>query len=104
MSEKWYLRSYKDGDAHYCDGVNEDDTVTARCGRTFLPETQLFGEGPAVVRPPVDPLQACPKCVAEGNTTDPDGAAVRGLIDALSSPRSQRSTRKRFRSWSERMD
>jgi hypothetical protein len=64
VSEKWYLRSQNDGDAHHCDRVNDDGTVTARCGLTFLPERRLFGEGPAVVRPPVDPIQACPQCRA----------------------------------------
>ena len=101
MSEKWYLRSYTDGDAHHCDQINDDGTVTARCGLAFLPERRLFGEGPAVVRPPVDPIQACPECRTAGTKTeDPDGVAVRGLIETLSSPRSRRPARKRFRFWS----
>ncbi|MFY9808275.1 MAG: hypothetical protein WAK86_13540 [Pseudonocardiaceae bacterium] len=105
MSEKWYLRSTdnSDGDAHHCDRVNDDGTVTARCGLTFLPERRLFGDGPAVVRPPVDPIQGCPQCRAAGEQTeDPDGVAVRGLIEALSSPRSPRPLRKRFRLWTKK--
>ena len=103
MSEKWYLRSLNDGDAHHCDRVNDDGTVTARCGLTFLPERRLFGEGPAVVRPPVDPIQACPQCRAAGEkTADPDGVAVQSLIATLSSPRSQRWTWRRFRLWTKK--
>jgi hypothetical protein len=68
--EKWYLRSYKDGDAH-CGPMNQDGTVTGRCGLTFIPERRLFGEGPAFVRPPVDPLQACPSCAAAEPKADP---------------------------------
>ena len=34
--QKWYLRSYDNGDTH--PGlVNTDTTVTARCGMTFVP-------------------------------------------------------------------
>lgn len=100
--EKWYLRSYTDGDTH-CGRVSVDAMVSARCGVTFAPLPRLFGEGPAVVRPPIDPVAACPACAAAGEKTenaDPDGVAVAGLVETLSSPR---SPRKRFRLWPKRM-
>jgi hypothetical protein len=56
-----------------------------------------------VVRPPVDPIQACPQCrAAEKKTNDPDGVAVQSLIETLSSPRSPRPRRKRFRLWTKK--
>ena len=68
-----------------------------RCGVTFIPERRPFGEGPAVVRPPVDPVAACPTCVAAGRKTEgSDGVAVAGLVETLSAPR---PPRKRFRLW-----
>ncbi|MGH3548900.1 MAG: hypothetical protein ACRDQU_12480 [Pseudonocardiaceae bacterium] len=98
--DRWYLRSYKDGDAHYGHAggdIDDDGMVTARCGLTFRPQQQLFGAGPAFVRPPVDALQACPGCRAAQSTAgtdrepDPDGSAVLGLIETLNSPRKKRN-------------
>jgi hypothetical protein len=83
--DRWYLRSFKDGEAHY-GRINEDAMVTARCGLTFVPQPRLFGKGPAFARPPVDPLQACPKCRTTATHADTDGAEVQGLIEILSSP------------------
>ncbi|MGH3522759.1 MAG: hypothetical protein ACRDU4_07995 [Mycobacterium sp.] len=92
--DRWYLRSYKDGDAHYGQASDIDDgMVTARCGLTFRPQQQLFGAGPAFVRPPVDAPRACPGCRAAQPTAgtdrepDPDGSAVLSLIETLQSPR-----------------
>ncbi len=49
--DKWYLRSDKDGDAHYgqATGTNGGMVVTARCGLMFRPLRELFGDGAVVV-------------------------------------------------------
>lgn len=98
VSEKWYLRSHDgQGDAHR-GHLSNDDTVTALCGATFRPVSRLFGKGPAFLRPPVDPVQACPACRSTygeiSRSDDADGAAVLGLIDTLSSPGSNKHRQK----------
>ncbi|MGH3548902.1 MAG: hypothetical protein ACRDQU_12490 [Pseudonocardiaceae bacterium] len=98
--DRWYARSPKEGDTHYgysADYVIEDSTdphddgivVTARCGVMFRPQRPLFDDNPLFGRDSVDPLQACPRCRAAGLAPtcdpDPDGAAVRDLIETLNS-------------------
>lgn len=88
--EKWYLRSDADGDAHR-GYLNDDNTVTGACGVKFTPQPRMFGKGPTVLRPPLDPRQACPSCqrpALRQNSVDEerDGAAIRNLTERLSSP------------------
>ncbi|MGH3924471.1 MAG: hypothetical protein ACRDS9_14585 [Pseudonocardiaceae bacterium] len=50
----WFVASLRDEDTHLgAEVVN--DTVTARCGRSFRPLTRLRGSPP-------DPPQTCPTC------------------------------------------
>lgn len=81
---QWYVRSAGRTDAHY-GALAMDDTVLAKCGLMFRPQPQLFGDGPTVLAPPVDPVRCCAQCVAaEQDTRQPEeGAAVADLIEIL---------------------
>ncbi|MBV8995198.1 MAG: hypothetical protein JO287_16210 [Pseudonocardiales bacterium] len=81
---RWYVRSAGHTDAHY-GALAMDGTVLAVCGLSFRPQPHMFGDGPAVLAPPVDPVRCCPQCVAAGQDTRhaEEGAAVAELIHTL---------------------
>jgi hypothetical protein len=78
----WCLRSYKDEDTHY-GRLADDGVVAALHGLRFTPMRRLFEEGPAVVHPSVEPLQACPAC-RDALHPGSDGAPMRPLSAAWS--------------------
>lgn len=85
---RWYVRSAGRTDAHY-GALAMDGTVLAKCGLGFRPQPHMFGDGPAVLTPPVDPARCCPDCQAAADTTPAqdtgakEGAAVADLIQTL---------------------
>ncbi|MGH3796018.1 MAG: hypothetical protein ACRDS0_38670 [Pseudonocardiaceae bacterium] len=93
-AEKWYPRSYKDGDTHLGRPTGPG-TVTARCGLVFTPLHALFDDGPVFGGAPAG-CQACPRCRAAQRAPqsdpDPDGAAVLDLIETLHSLRKKGDT------------
>lgn len=80
---QWYVRSAGHTDAHY-GALVMDGMVLAVCGLSFWPQPQLFGNGPAVLAPPVNPARCCLRCVTvEQHTRHDDAALVADLIETL---------------------
>lgn len=76
----WHARSTGHTDVHHGQ-LCGDGTVTAECGLSFVPEPELFGTGPRMLHPPVDPARCCSDCVAVGGGNDAD--ALSSLVEGL---------------------